>query len=183
MKKMIFIVFACMGLIAFANTHADQEMEWGLDNSSVKFDIKNAGITVNGSFGDVTAKILFDKTKSYGNSIEASIEANTIKTGINARDEHLKKEEYFNVVKYPKIIMKSTAFTKENDGNFTGYFKLTIKNKSKDIAIPFTIGGNNAVMTLKGKVKINRLDFGVGKSGFLMSDEVLVYIEVKASKK
>ena len=50
---------------------------------------------VDGSFDGLVADIKFDANNYASGSMEASIDANTINTGIEMRNNHLKKEEYF----------------------------------------------------------------------------------------
>lgn len=130
----------------------------------------------------LSAKINFDATKNAGNYIQASIDANTIYTDNSTRNGHLKKQEYFDVEKYPKISMVSTFFGKDKD-IFRGYFNITIKDKTKAITVPFTFSEKTGKATIKGSFVLNRLDFGVGESSIILSDNVTVTIEVNLQKK
>ena len=129
------------------------------------------------------SKIIFDASKGFGNSIDATIDAKSINTGNGTRDGHLKKVDYFDVVGFPTINMKAALFGKEVDGSFRGYFKLTMKGKTKDVLIPFTFTEKDGKATLKGTFTINRLDFGVGESSMILSNNATVTIEVNATKK
>lgn len=165
-----------MSLVALAAT------SWAPTTGSVKFHIKNAGITVDGSLSGISAAVTFDEDDLANSSIYASVKVNTINTGIGKRDEHLKAEEYFNAAKYPKIEMKSTSFTKTSKG-YNGVFNLTIKGKTKSVNVPFTFDNKGETGTFKGKLKIDRLDFGVGESSFVLSDDVKVDITLNVKKK
>lgn len=179
MKRTIFIT-----LLAFTTLLCNaQNQEWTIVSSNVSFKIKNAGFTVDGKFGNVTGTIQFDPAKSSGNKIEASIDAKTINTDNGTRDGHLKKEEYFSVEKYPKISMKATAITKETDGKFKGLFTLTIKGISKIVPVLFSFTEQEGKAKLSGSFKINRLDYTVGSSSIIMSDDVNISIEVNCIKK
>jgi polyisoprenoid-binding protein YceI len=173
MKKFFLIAFTFVCL--FTNA---QNKEWKVASSSIKFKIKNAGFNVEGSFSGLDAKIIFDNNKIIGNSMEASLNAASINTNNGSRDGHLKKAEYFDVVTFPKLTMAATLFGKEKDGNWRGYFKLTIKNKTKEIAVPFTFIEKDGKASIKGSFTINRLDFGVGESSLILSDYATINIEV-----
>lgn len=183
MKKILFITLTLIGSLVFSQTGSTGSKEWNVNSSSIKFKIKNAGFTVDGTLGGLTAKIIFDATKAYGNSIDATIESKSINTGNDTRDGHLKKADYFDVAKFPTINMKSTVISKEKDGSFKGYFKLTMKGKTKDVAIPFTFTEKEGKAILKGELTINRLDFGVGESSMMLSDNAIITIEVNATQK
>jgi len=179
MNKIKQIVF----LTLLINTSVfAQSNEWKATASKISFKIKNAGLTVDGTLSGLSAKINFD-INSISNNIEASIDAKTINTKNSLRDEHLREKDYFDVTKFQKITLKSTQITKEKNGNFKGTFELTIKNKKKLITIPFSFVEVDGNATLKGAFTINRLDFEVGDSSFILSDNVYISIEVKVAKK
>ncbi len=138
-------------------------------SSAITFTIKNAGLTVNGSFSGLEADIRFSPTEYKVSTIKASVNANTIKTGIDARDNHLKKAEYFDAANFPKITMESSFFGKEGN-RYIGYFKLTIKGITKDIIVPFTFENN----VLKGSFTIDRRHFKVGGNSMILGDNVKV---------
>lgn len=160
-----------------------QNQAWSVSSSDITFKIKNAGLTVSGSFGVPDAKIVFDGEKAAGNKIEASLDAKSINTGITARDNHLRKAEYFDAETYPKIRMNANLFSKQGPGKYTGYFSLTLKNTTRAVSVPFEFreAGNQATFT--GSFTINRRDFGIGSSSWIMADDVIVTIVVTAIKK
>lgn len=161
---------------------AGAQTRWNVGKSSISFKIKNAGLTVDGSFAGLVTDLKFDANQYAKSSIEASIDANTINTGIGLRNNHLKKENYFNVSKYPKIILISTLFSKEGDGAFKGHFKLTMKGITKDIVIPFSYveSGNNSIF--KAIFILNRKDYNIGGNSWTMSDDVAISILINAAK-
>ncbi|MDB4173577.1 YceI family protein [Bacteroidia bacterium] len=148
---------------------------WKPTTGSVKFYIKNTGITVDGEFSGITASIKFDENDLANSSIFASVKASTVNTGIDKRDEHLRKAEYFDVANYPKITLKSTSIVKVEKG-YVGTFDVTIKGKKKSLKMPFTFDNKGETGTFSGTLKLDRLDFDVGESSFILSDDVKVKI-------
>jgi polyisoprenoid-binding protein YceI len=178
MKQTIITLFA---VISFFTAIAQSQV-WKVTNSKITFKIKNAGLTVDGTFKGLEAEISFDPAKAYGNKIEASIDVKTINTSIDTRDKHLKKEEYFDAEKFPKITMTATSFSKGSDGAFKGFFNLSIKGTTKTVPVIFTFTETNGKATFSGTFKINRLDYKVGESSWIMSDDVNMTIVVEAEK-
>ena len=178
MKKIMLTLLASV----ICTLAVAQNQVWKVTNSKVTFKIKNAGLTVDGSFKGLEADIRFDPVKGFGNKIEASVDVKTINTSINARDNHLKKEEYFNAEKFPRIMMKSSSFSKGDDGKFKGFFSVSIKGTTKTVPVMFTFAETNGKATFSGTFKLNRLDYKVGESSWVMSDEVNVTIVVEAVK-
>ena len=78
--------------------------------------------------------------------------------------------------------MKSVSFKHKSGNKYAGQFNLTIKNKTKTFEVPFTYTetGNTAVIT--GGFKLNRLDFDIGDSSLVLSNDVAVNIEAEVSK-
>lgn len=177
MKIILTLLVSIICLLAPA-----QNQVWKVTNSSVTFKIKNAGLTVDGSFKGLEADIQFDPGKGFGNKIEASVDVKTINTSINARDNHLKKAEYFDAEKFPKITMKSSSFSKGDDGKFKGFFSVSIKGTTKTVPVIFTFAETGGKATFSGTFKLNRLDYKVGESSWVMSDEVNITIVVEAVK-
>ena len=96
MKKISIVsAFALFTIIALAAT------TWSPTTGSVQFHIKNAGITVDGTLKGLSASVKFDENDLVNSSIYASVKTATINTGIDKRDEHLKKDEYFDVANHP----------------------------------------------------------------------------------
>lgn len=151
--------------------------------SSVKFKIKNLGISITGSFTGLKGKIQFDPANLPITSIDATIDANTVNTGIDARDNHLRKVEFFDVKNYPQIRFVSTRVTPSNKTGVLFVFgKLTIKGVTKDISFPFTATPQNGGFLFNGEFKLNRRDFTVGGSSFTMADNVTVQLNILAPK-
>jgi polyisoprenoid-binding protein YceI len=147
-------------------------------NSAVDFKIKNAGIGVNGSFKKFETTIEFNESAKAPSSIKATIEVGTIDTGIEARNTHLRKEEFFNVETYPTITFASTQILKTTNGSFIAEGKLTIKGVTKEVKIPFTYIDS----IFKGTLSLNRRDYNVGGSSITMSDDVEVILKVTIVK-
>ena len=154
------------------------------EESSVKFRIKNFGFnTVTGSFKGLKGSIRFSPENLSASGVDVTIDAKTVNTGINLRDNHLRKEEYFDVKNHPEIRFVSTKITPSSKTSTLFIFgKLTIKNVTREISFPFSVvprdGGS---YEFTGEFKINRIDFAVGESSSV-SDNLTVILKVVARK-
>jgi polyisoprenoid-binding protein YceI len=171
MKKLfsatVIIIFIC---IAFCNAQNT------VSHSAITFKIKNLGVTTEGAIGGLQATIHFNAANMASATVEASVDVNTLNTDNSLRDEHIKSDEFFDVVHFPKILLKSVSI-KHNSGNkYTGRFNLTIKNKTNAIDIPFTYTAKGDLMTFNSSFKINRRDYGLGDNSLTLSDEVIISI-------
>lgn len=153
---------------------ANAETELKIKTTTIDFSIKNAGLKVAGKFNAFDIHLQFDSDAINMAKIEAKIDVNSINTGINARDKHLKKEEYFDTEKYPFILFSILEIKKEDQNIFTATAELVIKNIKKKITFPFRYANKR----FSGDFAINRIDYGVGGSSWILSDKVLVSFEV-----
>ena len=152
------------------------------DQSSVTFRIKNLGFNVTGSFRGLQGAITFFPDNLPASSMDVSVQSKSVNTGIDMRDNHLRKEEYFDSKKYPNIrfiSMKITTSTKP--GTLFMYGKLTIKNVTREVFFPFTAIPQQGGYLFTGEFKINRIDYGVGESSST-ADNLTVILRVFALK-
>ena len=103
-------------------------------------------------------------------------------TDNETRDEHLRKEGYFDAGKYPRIRLVATSVSgPDKSGHYTLIGKLTIKSTTKDISFPFLATPLGDDIIFKGDFTINRRDFDVG-GGSTLSNNLTVSLTVLAKK-
>lgn len=143
--------------------------------SQIDFKIKNAGFWVDGFFNDFKVNGAFDENKLDQSYFDVEIEVESINTGIEARDKHLRRDDYFDVEKFPKITFKSTKIERKGNSYVTTG-QLTVRSVTKTVSIPFKVSevGNN--LQFKGELKLNRLDYGVGSKSWVLGNKVVVDI-------
>ena len=180
-RQMKFVIFLLLNV--GIDVYAIEQLTLVDSASEVSFRIKNFGIGVNGSFKGLEGKIHFDAKNLTSSSFEASVDASTVNTGIDLRNSHLRKEEYFDVKNYPRIKFVSTKISaSKKEGEYVVVGKLTIKKTTKEISFPFTAETEKDGIRFKGEFKLNRLDFEVGSSSFSLSDNLTVSLSVFAKK-
>ena len=155
------------------------QVSWNAYSSDVTFKIKNAGLSVTGRFSGIKTQLKFSPDRLSSSEIKGSAMVATLTTGINKRDEHLKKEEYFNVDKYPAIEISSVKLYARGAG-YAGLFSVSLKGRTRQVEIPFEFIQKGSDAEFKGTFTINRLDYGVGGKSWIMSDDVVINIDVKA---
>ena len=150
--------------------------------SKVHFVIKNFGFKTGGDFSGLKGTIKFDPKNPAASSFDVTVNAATVDTDNSSRDSHLKKEEYFDVNKYPTIRMQSTRIegtVKPGRYQFSG--KLTIKSTTKPIEFQFTVTEKDGgYLFVSDDIKLNRREYGVGGSSVSLADELRVSLSVAA---
>ena len=150
--------------------------------SKVTFKIKNLGFNTGGSFSGLGGTINFNPDNPDGCSFDVHVDANTVNTDVEMRDNHLRGEDYFDVKNHPQIRFVSAKVTgSQKKGTLFVSGKLTIKGTTKDISFPFTAQPVKDGYLFNGEFKINRRDFKVG-GGSTVSDNLTVSLKVVARK-
>lgn len=179
MKNMLLLV---TGILTGVVLHA-QEYVPADNGSTVKFRVKNFGLAVTGAFTGLQGAIVFNAANLPSSSFNVSVDANSIETGINLRNNHLRGEDYFDVKQYPRISIVSSKVTSAGQaGNFYLVGKLTIRNVTKDIGFPFTATATENGYSFDGSFRINRMDFKVGGNNTI-ADSVSITLHVVSRKK
>lgn len=172
----LLLISSCLLLKAQYYTPTDE-------GSKVRFVIKNFGINTGGTFDGLKGSIVFDPSNLATCSFDVSVDARTVDTDMEARDNHLRKPEYFDVEKYPTLNFKSTKITTTNKPEYLYVFGvITIKGVSKEIGFPFSYNSKNGGYLFEGEFKLNRRDFEVGGKSFSMSDDLNVELSLFAKK-
>lgn len=173
---------ALLILLLFAVASQAQSLVPVDSASSITFRIKNLGFNTGGRFSGITGVIHFDPGNLPGCNFDVQVEARTINTEVDMRDEHLRGEAYFDVKNYPHISFVSVKVTPSNkSGTLFVFGKLTMKGITKDISFPFTAEPLENGYLFKGEFKLNRRDFKVG-GGSTVSDNLTVSLSVVAKK-
>lgn len=170
---------------------------WNIDASHtlVEFGIRHLMITtVKGRFGGVEGTIKGNMDDLTDATVDVKIDAASIDTRDENRDNHLRSADFFEVEKYPHLTYKSTKVTKTGDDTYNIEGELTIRDVTKPVTLEATFLGKavdpwgNEKVGFSAKGKVNRKDFGLTwnapleAGGFLVGDDVTIELEVQASK-
>jgi polyisoprenoid-binding protein YceI len=152
-------------------------------HSKVSFTAATIIFDVDGEFGDFSLDIDGDPSKPETVKIEASIDVASINTQNGKRDDHLKSADFFDAAKYPKIRFTSIG-VKAKGSRLTVKGNLTMHGKTKLVSIPFKVakGKNGAgvdTTTYKGKLTVNRNDFGIGTDSIAAKISLEDEVELK----
>ena len=174
MKRILLIVIVA----AILGKPASAQFQPVKEGSTVQFTIRNFGFNVSGSFTGLTGVVRFDGGDPDNASFDVSLDAASVNTDNNMRDDHLRKSSYFDTEKYPRIRLVSGKVTKSGkNGVFLFVGKLTIKDHTKDVSFPFTAESVGGGYRFKGVFSINRKDFEVGGTSTI-SDKLDVALDV-----
>lgn len=171
---------------------------WTIDNnhSEITFKVKHLVIsTVSGKFNKFEGTVKSDKEDFSDARIQFSAEIDSIDTGNEQRNGHLKSADFFDAGTHPQLTFASTRVTKKGGSDYQVEGNLTIRGTSKPVVLEAEFGGvqkdfyNNTVAGFELTGKINRKDFGLHWSavteagGLVVADEVKLILNVEIIKK
>lgn len=133
-------------------------------HSQINFVAVSRLVDAHGTFDKWDAEIQFDADKVEATTFNISIDAKSINTRIEMRDNHLRSNDFFATDSFPAITFKSAFINKlaEDRINITG--DLTIRGQTKRVTIPARLvffDKERKVGRVKGETTIIRQDFGV----------------------
>jgi polyisoprenoid-binding protein YceI len=167
-------------------------IKWALDptHSEVGFKVKHLMITnVSGGFSRFSAEAESTDESFNDAKIRFSADIDSINTGNEQRDTHLKSADFFDAASHPQLTITANGL-KGDKLEAT----VSMHGVSKPVTLDVDFGGvakdpwgnTKAGFTLSGK--INRKDFGlnwnapVEAGGVLVSEEVKLHAEIQLVK-
>ena len=182
------------GILALAAPLAmAQTTTWVSDpnHSEVDFSIVHMSVSnVHGRFGNVNATIVYNQSDVTKSTVTATIGVDTVDTGVDRRNNHLKTPDFFDVAAMPTATFTSTSVARNGD-HLTVTGNLTLHGVTKPVVLD--VEGPNGSMTdpqghvhtgFSATTNINRADFGIGRKfpAAMVGDEVSLDIELEAIK-
>lgn len=172
------------------NTTADVRTatQWTIDSahSLVEFAVKHMMFTTaKGRFNSLEGTIQFNEADPAAARVEAVIHTNSISTGDEKRDAHLRSADFFDAEKYPTIEFhsKRVEHDGENSGRIVG--DLTMHGITREVVLETEYEGQltdswgKRRAAFSAETEVNRKDFGLNWNVALESGGVMVSERVK----
>lgn len=174
------------------------KLSWQLDpaHSEVQFRVRHLMVsTVTGQFKNFSSNVTTAENGDFKTAeIEFTIEAASVDTGVEMRDNHLRSDDFFNAEKYPTLQFKSTGLKPLGSDEYQLDGLMTIRDITKPVSLHVELGGvvvdpyGNTKAGFEVTGKINRKDFGLNWSavteagGVVVADEVKIQANVQYAK-
>jgi polyisoprenoid-binding protein YceI len=190
MKRLVLAA----GILALAAPLAlAQSSTWVPDkaHSEVDFTILHMSLSkVHGRFGNIGGKLVLNDSDITKSSVEVTIDANTVDTGVAPRDSDLKSPNFFDVAQFPTATFTSTSVAKSGNGlTVTG--NLTLHGVTKPVTLAVE-GPTGPVQGMDHKphsgysatTTISRTAFGIGAKypSAVLGDDVQLSIDLDVAK-
>jgi polyisoprenoid-binding protein YceI len=176
----------------------DSLVEYEVDTShtQVMFKVRHMGVsTVTGKFNRFAATFAYDPADPESSWVTATIDAASIDTDNDRRDNHLRSADFFAADSYPNLTFQSTSVERVEDGRLRVSGDLSIRGVTKPVVLDVTLEGattgqgGQPIVGWTAETTVNRKDYGLlwnrltEAGGWVVGDDVRIVLEVEARGK
>ena len=180
------------------DTEPDFKGTWKIDpgHSRLGFSARHAMIsTVRGAFNELEGEFYADPDDLANSHALITMQAASVDTRNQQRDDHLRSADFFDVEKYPTITFVSSNIEEIHERAYIVTGDLTIRDVTQQITVPLELAGvmvDSFGMTrvgFEGSRRVRRRDFGLewnmpmDKGGVLVSEKIDLEFEISAVKR
>lgn len=189
MKKIALLFVAVLfSVTSFAQT------KYNVDSyhSFLDFSVGHMGISfVNGKMDKYQGTLEMNGEEVTSAKFNFTIDANSVNTGIEMRDNHLRSADFFDVANHKDITFVSTSVKKEGKNKFKLNGNLTIKGITKPVTFDLVYGGllkddgqGNQKVGFQATTTIDRTAFNINydPTGMGVAKEVKFIVNLEFTK-
>jgi polyisoprenoid-binding protein YceI len=167
---------------------------WAIDpvHSSISFSVRHLVVSkVRGTFEGFSGAVVVAEDGTP--SVTAEIAVDSLHTGNEQRDAHIKAADFFDVDKYPTATFVSTGVVSSGD-DYVLAGDFTLRGVTKPIELKLAFNGVNPgmghgeVAGFEASAVLNRKDFGIDidmpleTGGAVVGDKVTITLDIEALK-
>src|SRR5689334_10065099 len=184
-----------VAVLAVAPALLADASSWRIDplHSAAHFSVRHMMIsTVRGDFAGINGAVLYDEADPVKSSVQATIDCNTLNTGVAKRDAEMKGPEFFDVKKYPAMKFKSTRIEKAGPGKLKVTGDLTINAITHPVVLdvegptpPVKDPRGREKVGLNATTRISRKTYNITwneimeSGGLAVADEVTINLDIE----
>jgi polyisoprenoid-binding protein YceI len=191
-KRNTAVALQLVALFGLANLAASRAMgqteTWYLDppHSSAQFAVRHLGIsTVRGAFTKLGG-VVVDSPDLSKASVNVTIDASSIDTRVQRRDDDLRSDHFFDVAKYPTITFQSKRVESAGTGKLKVTGDLTMHGVTKEVVLdvdgptpPMKDPRGTSHRGLSATTTLSRADFGINFDAGMVGDQVAIQLDVE----
>jgi len=187
--RSLFFSASVLGLLIIQVAAQTEKDVWHLDpnHSAAQFSVRHMGIsTVRGTFTKVNGDVTYVPSDPAKSSIDVTIDANSVDTRVQMRDNDLRSPHFLEADKYSTITFKSKKVESAGAGALKVTGDLTIHGVTKEVVLdvdgpsaPVKDPRGTQHMGASANLKIKRSDFGMTNMTGMVGDDVSILIDVE----
>jgi len=163
-------------------------------HSDVGFTVRHLISKVRGEFTDFSAEIVKNDADPAASRVDFRVRVDSIDTGNEKRDNHLRSPDFFDAASHPEIVFQSKRVERVTDTEYRVTGELTVRGITKVVTLPVAFGGEltdpwgNVKAGFSTSIVLDRQEFGVtwnqtlDQGGVMLGDEVRVDIDLQVKK-
>lgn len=164
----------------------------GIDgmHSFLTFKVMHNGVSdAWGRFNKFSGEIVMDDDTPANNSVTFEIETESVDTGNEKRDGHLRSPDFFNAVEFPTIRFESETVKLSSENTYEVSGKLTMHGETKPLSMTVmraeAEGRRGSIYGFASTFTLKRSEFGMdyGLSQGLLGDEVTMMLSLEAAER
>jgi polyisoprenoid-binding protein YceI len=169
------------------------EYEVDPSHTQVMFKVRHMGVsTVTGRFNRFAGTFAYDPANPAASWVTATIDAASIDTDNDSRDNHLRSAVFFSADSHPTLTFQSTRVEPAGEGRMRVAGDLSIRGVTKPVVLDVTLEGaalgqgGRPITGWTAETTIDRMDYGLKwnrlteAGGWVVADEVRILLEVEA---
>src|ERR1700677_1605570 len=191
-KRNTALTLQLVALFGLANLAASRAMAqtetWYLDppHSSAQFAVRHLGIsTVRGAFTKVGG-VVVDSPDLSKASVNVTIDASSVDSRVQRRDDDLRSDHFFDVAKYPTITFQSKRVESAGTGKLKVTGDLTMHGVTKELVLdvdgptpPIKDPKGNSHRGLSATATLSRADYGMTFDAPMVGDQIAIQIDAE----
>ena len=162
------------------------------NHSSFGFRVRHLGLSrVSGTFGTFEGSFTYDPEDPTNSSVSVTVDVNTVDTGVERRDNHLRSADFFDVETHPTMTFHSTEVRVVDDENLEIVGDLTIRGTTKTVVFETEFLGmaprrGGQTVAFEATTRIDRHEFGLTWNNLqeslqIVGDDIDITIQIEAN--
>jgi polyisoprenoid-binding protein YceI len=184
--KVRYTFLATLALLALPLATGAQQIDYG--RSQITVASRQMNVPVEAKFKKFSAKLAFDPTSPGAFKAQVEVDAASFDVGNDDVNIEALDKAWLDVKKFPKALFVSTSARSLGGGRYEARGPLTIKGRTHEIAVPYTVkndaAGNSVI---EGVFNIRRLQYGIGEGVWrhvdVVADDVQIRFRLHTSSK
>jgi polyisoprenoid-binding protein YceI len=161
---------------------------WTIDpaRSRIAFSVEQVGKLATGRIGTWSGTIVLDPQNLAAARIDIRMDMRSAATGARDVDDMMLGRDFLDAQQHGEARFTSAAITSRGGDDYQAQGKLTIRDVTRDVTLPFSLRIQDGRATARGRIVVRRLDYGVGRNEWAatgyVADGVTIDITVVASR-
>jgi polyisoprenoid-binding protein YceI len=181
------VLLSVLALALSTSAWAGPSDPWTIDpaKSRIAFSVEQTGKLVAGRIAIWTGTIVLEPSNLAAARIDIRMDMRSASASTKDIDDVMLGPNFLDAAHAGEARFTSTSVSRRGD-DYLAQGKLTIRDVTRDVALPFGLRIQDGRATARGRLTIKRLDYGVGRKDWAattyVADDVTIDITVVASR-